>query len=149
MINFSEIDFVCCHCNKEVSKPFYIGTKHRNHCPFCLWSRHVDKVAGDRKSHCGWSMKPIGLTQKKSGYDKKGKKRKGELMVVHLCTNKSCSKISINRIAGDDDEGEIISLCNKRNFPDFVLKKIAQQNISLLTVKDIDRVKTQLFGKKV
>jgi hypothetical protein len=25
------------------------GTQHRNHCPLCLWSRHVDRKTGDQR----------------------------------------------------------------------------------------------------
>jgi hypothetical protein len=37
--------FVCVHCGKEV-KP--LGYTSRDHCPFCLWSVHVDVNPGDR-----------------------------------------------------------------------------------------------------
>ncbi len=57
--------FVCKNCGKKV-KFEAIGTKNRNHCPFCLYSLHVDrKFAGDRASSCQGLMKPIGLTFKK------------------------------------------------------------------------------------
>ena len=37
--------FICAHCGKEVEP---LGYTSRNHCPFCLWSLHVDINPGDR-----------------------------------------------------------------------------------------------------
>ncbi len=81
--------FICRNCSKKVllAAP---GTRHRNHCPHCLYSVHLDKRAGDRAVSCGSIMKPIGKTFKKDG----------EEMVVHEC--QKCGVISKNRIAGDD-----------------------------------------------
>ena len=68
------------------------GTRHRNHCPSCLWSRHVDDdVPGDRASDCGGSMEPIGVTVRDDG----------EWALVHRCT--ACATLRSNRIAGDDN----------------------------------------------
>ena len=48
-------DFVCEKCGKEVE-----GDGYTNHCPFCLWSKHVDIFPGDRLEPCVALMKPIG-----------------------------------------------------------------------------------------
>ena len=39
---FTEIDeeFICENCGKRVPK---LGYSCRNHCPYCLHSKHVDK----------------------------------------------------------------------------------------------------------
>ena len=57
---FIEIDepFVCEHCGNEV-KP--LGYSCRNHCPKCLYSKHVDKEPGDRAEGCKGMLKPIGI----------------------------------------------------------------------------------------
>ena len=35
--------FQCGHCRNFVNaEPFISGVKNRNHCPCCLWSKHVD-----------------------------------------------------------------------------------------------------------
>lgn len=47
-------DFVCAHCGAEVK-----GTGYTNHCPVCLWSKHVDNDPGDRASTCGGMMEPV------------------------------------------------------------------------------------------
>lgn len=99
-----EKGFICEHCRAPVSTNRFIGTSHRNHCPFCLWSKHVDeKISGDRKSRCHGMMKPIGLAFKKSG----------ELMLVHLCQR--CGKESRNRIAGDDDPKIILTISEEKD----------------------------------
>lgn len=81
--------FSCKHCKKTVSLEAP-GTKNRNHCPFCLYSVHVDNQVGDRCADCTGLMEPIG----------KFYKADGEEMLVHKC--KECGFIRWNRIAGDD-----------------------------------------------
>ena len=56
-------DFICEHCGHTV-----IGTGFTNHCPACLWSKHVDVNPGDRAESCGGLMEPIAVAQKKGGY---------------------------------------------------------------------------------
>src|SRR5215475_14044587 len=101
-------DFRCTHCHNMVSAMRLLsGVNNRNHCPYCLWSCHLDLfVAGDRLSACKGQMKPIGLTMKKSR-NKYRLEARGELMLIHQCVE--CSDISINRIAADDDPDSILS----------------------------------------
>jgi len=85
--------FVCENCKQKVPKAK--GT-FRNHCPFCLYSRHVDEVLpGDRKSTCGSLMQPI----------KVEKDNKREWMIIHQCLK--CKKISRNKIATNDDREKL------------------------------------------
>lgn len=44
--------FTCKVCGRLVT-PGEAGTDHRNHCPNCLSSLHVDIEPGDRESGCG------------------------------------------------------------------------------------------------
>jgi hypothetical protein len=83
--------FRCGHCRLDV--PFEApGTAHRNHCPTCLWSRHVDDdTPGDRAADCGSLMEPIGITVRGSG----------EWVLVHRCTR--CDEVHLNRTAADDN----------------------------------------------
>lgn len=92
-------DFVCIHCRSNVPAQAW-GTKHRNHCPICLWSRHVDDEPGDRASPCRAPMEPIAIEVRSSAG--------GEWAIVHRCT--ACRVIGTNRIAGDDDERALLSL---------------------------------------
>ena len=81
--------FFCKNCNKKVllDAP---GTKNRNHCPYCLYSYHIDNQIGDRKSKCLGIMEPVAKIIRKSG----------EEVIVHKCLK--CGIIRKNRIAGDD-----------------------------------------------
>ena len=53
--------FTCLHCGQSV--PASSGGMQRNHCPACLYSRHVDEVPGDRASECGGLMAPVGVEE--------------------------------------------------------------------------------------
>ena len=92
-----ESAFVCARCNRAVpgAAP---GSEHRNHCPHCLWSLHVDIRPGDRRSGCRGPMEPIAIWVQ----------RNGEWALVHRCTE--CGVVRTNRIAGDDSELLLMSL---------------------------------------
>ncbi|MCC6909637.1 MAG: RNHCP domain-containing protein [Phycisphaerales bacterium] len=92
-----ETGFTCIHCRQAVSPQAY-GTSHRNHCPQCLWSRHVDEQVGDRRCACRGPMEPIALEVR----------RDGEWAIVHRCTG--CNTLRTNRIAGDDHVLTLLSL---------------------------------------
>ncbi len=141
-------EFQCNNCGKLISISKTTGTMHRNHCPFCLTSKHLDlKLPGDRKSKCNGIMNPIGLTFKHEGKkDKYGKEKKGELMIVHEC--RKCGKISINRVAGDDNPNSILNVFKKSlslNLSKIDLLK--SQKIDVLSLKNEKEIKTQIFGK--
>lgn len=129
--------FPCIHCGKFVPDNLEMGTKNRNHCPYCLYSKHVDEKVGDRKAYCLGAMYPIGLTFKKI---LRQAQDKGELMLVHKC--EKCGKISINRIAADDDAKKIMKV-----FKNSLQMKLQQPDIQLATEKDKEEVEVQLFGK--
>lgn len=142
-------DFRCVNCKRIIERKEYIGTKHRNHCPSCLYSKHVDlNNPGDREASCKSKMEPIALTVKKEGKDRYGKERIGELMLVHRCCNEKCKKVSINRIAGDDDAQSILQVytdslkLNDKQKEGFISK----HGITVLDEDDEDIVNTQLFG---
>ena len=139
-------DFRCGHCGYLVSSMFMLsGVNNRNHCPYCLWSCHLDLYsAGDRLSACKGQMMPVGLTMKKSR-NKYRLDARGELMLVHECTE--CSTLSINRIAADDDSESILkifqlSLGHSSRFRD----KCRQQGIEMLDAGEAELVQGQLYG---
>lgn len=140
--------FRCSHCGGWVPLSKLMGTRHRNQCPFCLWSQHADlEKSGDRKSRCQAGMEPIGLTFKHEGTDKYGRSRQGELMLIHQCTNRDCGKISINRIAGDDDPEAILDVFQKSQTLSPELKeRLGKQGIDLLTRSDEEQIRVQLWG---
>jgi hypothetical protein len=85
-------DFVCENCRHEVS-----GTGYTNHCPKCLFSKHVDLNPGDRQEICQGLMKPIGF-----------KLTHGEYIILHKCL--SCGKLKKNKASVEDDLDQIIKL---------------------------------------
>lgn len=139
--------FQCCVCGQWVFFLNRIGTKHRNHCPFCLWSKHVDlKISGDRKAQCKAGMKPIGLTFKHEGRDKYGALKQGEIMLVHECLG--CAKVSINRIAGDDNAEMILELFQEsQELPLEKKRELVAGGINLLPGDKKKEIIAQLFGK--
>ncbi len=89
--------FNCRHCGRAASPQPY-GTQHRNHCPWCLWSLHVDESPGDRASACRGSMEPVAVWVR----------RDGEWAIIHRCG--SCGCLKSNRIAGDDNPWSLMAL---------------------------------------
>ncbi|HEU5330735.1 MAG TPA: RNHCP domain-containing protein [Thermomicrobiales bacterium] len=84
-------EFKCRRCHTFVG-PAVSGGRHRNHCPRCLYSRHVDaRRPGDRASECGALMAPVGRFDRPDG----------EPVVVHQCGG--CGVVRHNRLAADDD----------------------------------------------
>ncbi len=88
--------FRCARCGQEVGRRAY-GTVHRNHCPRCLWSLHVDDRPGDRASYCRGKMEPIAIWV-----------RGDEWVVIHRCQR--CEALRPNRIAGDDSPVALLAL---------------------------------------
>jgi len=137
-------DFRCAHCNQLVSAEHVVsGVNNRNHCPYCLWSRHLDLfVAGDRLSACKGQMKSIGLTMKKSR-NKYRLESRGELMLVHECV--ACGILSINRIAADDDPESIWEVFHDSLRSGYELQtRCDAEGIGLLTVEAAEAVARQL-----
>ncbi|WP_171164877.1 RNHCP domain-containing protein [Streptomyces sp. I05A-00742] len=84
-------DFRCLGCRLGVSLDAP-GTAHRNHCPNCLASLHVDQRApGDRAAACRGRMEALSMSVRPDG----------EWLIIHQCL--SCGELSANRIAGDDN----------------------------------------------
>ena len=80
--------FVCEHCEANV-RPLARGSS-RNHCPQCLWSKHVDIVPGDRAACCGGLMAPVAIHQD----------ARRKWMIVYRCVR--CGTIRRNKAALDD-----------------------------------------------
>ena len=94
----SDDEFRCRRCKMLVGATLY-GGRHRNHCPFCLYSRHVDeKTPGDRANDCNSMMAPIGAFTRP----------KGEHVIVHRCLG--CGFERHNRVAADDSVALLMRL---------------------------------------
>lgn len=89
--------FTCKVCGRLVV-PGGAGSDHRNHCPNCLSSVHVDEKPGDRASDCHGVMEPIAVWVRKSE----------EWAIIHRC--RICGKLSSNRIAADDNPMKLMAI---------------------------------------
>lgn len=97
MINES---FACENCGKTIEK--HPEWSARNHCPFCLCSKHLDDdFPGDRASNCHWIMKPIWIDNKKNKW----------WMIKHKCSK--CGKEILNKVAPDDNFVDFVRDLNK------------------------------------
>jgi len=95
--------FVCVNCGKEV-KP--LGYTSRNHCPYCLFSLHVDIMPGDRNNPCGGILEPV--LSEPSPNLKKG------YVITFKC--KKCKRQARNKAANDDNKNLLIKLTNPENY---------------------------------
>lgn len=106
--------FTCRACGRKVV-PEGAGSNHRNHCPYCLCSVHLDIEPGDRASDCGGLMEPIAVWVRKNG----------EWAVIHRC--RICGTLSSNRIAADDSPIKLMSLAMKPiATPPFPIERIEE-----------------------
>ena len=106
--------FECKHCGRTVV-PQGAGSDHRNHCPYCLCSQHLDITPGDREADCGGVMEPIAVWVRKNG----------EWAIIHRC--KVCGALSSNRIAADDNPMKLMSLAMRPvSSPPFPLERIGE-----------------------
>lgn len=86
--------FTCISCGKEVTP---LGYTTRDHCPYCLYSIHIDIMPGDRANTCKGCLKPIGIEKFKDTYK-----------IVYKC--EKCHEKHKNIMATDDNLDEIINI---------------------------------------
>lgn len=91
-------EFICEHCGAHVEKLKYSA---RDHCPFCLYSKHVDVNPGDRLNPCKGLLKPIDIEKFKNTYK-----------IIYKCNK--CNELHKNIIADDDDINEIIRITTEK-----------------------------------
>lgn len=96
MKNFTMRDeeFICENCGQQVLPLRYTA---RDHCPHCLYSKHVDIMPGDRANACKGLLKPIGIEKFKDTYK-----------ILYKCD--SCNEPHKNIMAKDDSMELIIEL---------------------------------------
>lgn len=99
MKRFNELDekFICENCGKSVDRLVYSS---RDHCPYCLYSKHVDINPGDRNNTCKGLLKPIDIEKYKDTYK-----------IIYKCVK--CGEMHKNIMAKDDDIDTIIELSKK------------------------------------
>lgn len=106
--------FVCKVCRRTVAAAG-AGSAHRNHCPYCLTSKHLDVEPGDRAADCGGAMEPIAVWVR----------RGGEWALIHRC--RVCGALSSNRVAADDNPVKLLSLAMKPvALPPFPLERVEE-----------------------
>ena len=91
-------EFVCENCGKKVSVLKYSA---RDHCPFCLCSKHVDIMPGDRQNTCLGILDPVGIEKFRDTYK-----------IVYRC--RTCGEYHKNIMAKDDNMDLIISLSSNQ-----------------------------------
>lgn len=87
-------EFICEYCNKKITKLNYTA---RDHCNYCLYSKHVDINPGDRQNKCKGLLKPIKI-----------EKFKKTFKIIYKC--EKCQQNHKNIIATDDNMDIIIEL---------------------------------------
>jgi len=85
-------NFRCENCGEQIE-----GNGYTNHCPVCLWSKHVDINPGDRASECKGLMEPINV-----------EKTSKETVLTHKCIK--CGHIKKNKSSENDDYNEILEI---------------------------------------
>lgn len=106
--------FQCKVCGREVV-PINAGSEHRNHCPNCLASLHLDIEPGDREADCGGIMDPVAVWVRKGG----------EWAIIHRC--RRCGGLSSNRVAADDNPMKLMSIAMQPlSAPPFPLERIEE-----------------------
>lgn len=88
-------DFTCTVCGQKV-----VGTGYTDHCPNCLWSKHVDINPGDRADNCGGLMKPLGLD-----------KRHSVEQILYRC--QKCGQQRFNKVSPQDNQNTLIEISKK------------------------------------
>lgn len=96
MKKFTMIDeaFICDHCHQPVPPLNYTA---RDHCPNCLFSKHLDLMPGDRANNCHGLLEPIGIEKYKNTYK-----------IIYKC--QKCHQTHKNIMANDDNYDLIIKL---------------------------------------
>lgn len=90
-------EFICENCGKNVDK---LGYTARDHCPFCLYSKHVDINPGDRQNNCKGLLKPVDIEKFKDTYK-----------IIYKCDK--CDMEHKNIMSNDDNMDLIIELSKK------------------------------------
>lgn len=84
-------NFCCDKCGYEV-----LGNGYTNHCPECLWSKHVDVNPGDRLASCQALMEPVAVEIEKGDYE-----------IIHRCL--ACGYQKRNKSDPNDKIGNFLA----------------------------------------
>ncbi len=150
--------FKCLNCGKIVSDSRFMGTENRNHCPFCLWSKHVDIKPGDRAQLCHGLMKPVGLTFKKSKPNKLLRFKLAQYPAKagkfdSLSPNPPLSDTASRNKYKKEEKGEVMIVhqclkCEAKTKNRIAGDDSPEAILSIVEEKDKKEVEKQLFGEK-
>ena len=90
-------DFSCEKCDFLVR-----GNGYTNHCPRCLWSKHVDINPGDRLALCGGIMEPKNIEIDGDTH-----------IIIHQCVQ--CNHQKRNKISKEDDSDVVLGIMRTQN----------------------------------
>lgn len=88
-------NFTCLVCKQIV-----VGDGFTDHCPRCLWSKHVDINPGDRLAECCGPMEPIS-----------SKIQKEEWKIFYKC--QKCGYIHFNKTTPEDNMETVIKISSR------------------------------------
>lgn len=88
-------NFACQNCGENVT-----GNGFTDHCPRCLWSKHVDVNPGDRLSKCGGIMEPVGASVSND-----------EWKIFYQC--RDCGFTHFNKVSPEDNMNIVIELSSR------------------------------------
>jgi len=91
-------DFTCEQCGEVVT-----GNGFTNHCPQCLWSKHVDIDPGDRQANCGGLMRPTEIQKKGSEYS-----------IIQVC--EKCGFTRANKAQKEDSFDALTQIQSEKQF---------------------------------
>jgi len=89
-------NFICGQCGAPVE-----GDGFTNHCPICLWSKHVDDNPGDRANACLGLMEPEAIELEGRTY-----------RIVHRCVR--CGTRKRNVISRRDNEEAVMRIAERK-----------------------------------
>jgi uncharacterized CHY-type Zn-finger protein len=90
-------NFICGHCGTEVQ-----GNGYTNHCPECLWSRHVDEEPGDRAATCQGLMRPMAVEWHPEA-----------AIITHRC--EVCGHTKRNKTTEGDSREALLAIVREQN----------------------------------
>lgn len=88
-------DFICEHCGAQV-----VGDGYTDHCPHCLYGKHVDIFPGDRLEICQGMLRPVSVNM-----------HKGQETLSYRCS--VCGAERVNKVAKNDSREAIVALAQK------------------------------------
>lgn len=89
-------DFVCEQCEFPV-----VGDGYTNHCPRCLYSKHVDIHPGDRLASCGGLMEPVSCIRER-----------GQEKLLQRC--KRCGFERNNKVQREDNFEALLGVARRQ-----------------------------------